>query len=182
VAAGPVLFERLDWRPLAIRPVLPIAAAQPGGGEIRLDQVRGQLARDLLGRLAAADEDPDLGEALDRYELSSFQTQPFRSEQLREALVALLGGGDGVWAAAVRAALLIGESGHERAQLLQRLRALAAGESAASDTHEVVRKALVEALMHGDRAGLVSSLDEALLGIRPRPSGYFAARAAAAAG
>src|SRR5262249_62279729 len=29
VAAGPVLFERLDWRPLAIRPVLPIAAAEP---------------------------------------------------------------------------------------------------------------------------------------------------------
>ena len=26
VAVGPVLFERLDWRPLAIRPMLPIAA------------------------------------------------------------------------------------------------------------------------------------------------------------
>src|SRR5256885_10043989 len=29
VAAGPVLFERLDWRPYGIRPVLPIAAPPP---------------------------------------------------------------------------------------------------------------------------------------------------------
>src|SRR6266540_103315 len=29
VAAGPVLFERLDWRPYGIRPVLPIAACAP---------------------------------------------------------------------------------------------------------------------------------------------------------
>ena len=33
--------------------------------------------------------------------------------------------------------------------------------------------------MHGDRAGLVTTLDEALLGMRPRPTGYFALRAAA---
>ena len=29
IAAGPVLFERLDWRPYGIRPVLPIAATAP---------------------------------------------------------------------------------------------------------------------------------------------------------
>jgi hypothetical protein len=40
-----------------------------------------------------------------------------------------------------------------------------------------VRKALVEALAHGDRAQLIGSLDEALLGVRPRPAGYFAALA-----
>jgi hypothetical protein len=34
---------------------------------------------------------------------------------------------------------------------------------------------LVETLTHGDRAALVESLDEALLGVRPRPAGYFAA-------
>ena len=32
IAAGPVLFERLDWRPYGVRPVLPIAATQPAGG------------------------------------------------------------------------------------------------------------------------------------------------------
>jgi hypothetical protein len=40
-----------------------------------------------------------------------------------------------------------------------------------------VRKALVEALAHGDRAALVDSLDDALIGVRPRPAGYFAALA-----
>jgi septum formation inhibitor-activating ATPase MinD len=34
--------------------------------------------------------------------------------------------------------------------------------------------ALVETLMHGDRAGLVHALDEALLGLRPRPAGVYA--------
>ena len=42
VAAGPVLFERLDWRPYGIRPVLPIAATQPEGEPTRLDRFRGR--------------------------------------------------------------------------------------------------------------------------------------------
>src|SRR5438105_1592482 len=73
VAAGPVLFERLDWRPYGVRAVLPIAATQPVGEPTRLDSFRGALAADLRTRLAGADEDPDLGEALDRWELSLFQ-------------------------------------------------------------------------------------------------------------
>src|SRR5206468_8475617 len=90
VAAGPVLFERLDWRPFGVRPVLPIAATQPAGEPTRLDSFRGALAADLRARLAAADEDPDLGAALDRWELSLFQDGPLRAEQLRESVVALL--------------------------------------------------------------------------------------------
>ena len=96
---------------------------------------------------------------------------------LREALAALLGGIDGLWAAAVRAAILLGESGQERARQLDRLGALARGETAGPAAAEAVRKALVEALAHGDRAQLIGSLDEALLGVRPRPAGYFAALA-----
>ena len=42
IAAGPVLFERLDWRPYGIRPVLPIAATAPPGEGVRLDPVRGR--------------------------------------------------------------------------------------------------------------------------------------------
>jgi hypothetical protein len=182
IAAGPVLFERLDWRPFGIRPVLPIAATQPAGEPIRLDQIRGRLARDLRERLVAADEDPDLGEALDRFELSLFQSEPFRSEQLRESLAALLGGSDGLWAAAVRGAVLLGDSGQERSELLARLRALAGGDEIDAPTADAVRRALVEAIMHGDRPSLVRSLDESLLGVRPRPAGYFATRAAALAG
>ena len=169
VAAGPVLFERLDWRPYAVRPVLPIAAAQPAGEPIRLDAVRAALARDLLERLASADDDPDLGEALDRWELSLFQADPFRSEQLRESLAALLGGGDGLATAALRGAILLGESGRERAALLEELRALAGGEPANGLAADAVRRALVEAVLYEDRAGLVTGLDEALLGLRPRP-------------
>jgi hypothetical protein len=177
VAAGPVLFERLDWRPLAIRPVLPIAAAEPAGEPTRLDAFRARLAADLLARLGRAEEDPELAEALDRWELSLFADEPFRSEQLREALAALLGGPDGLWAAAVRAAVLLGETGQDRADQLNRLRALARGERAGNAAAEAVRKALVETLAHGDRAALVETLDEALVGVRPRPAGYFAALA-----
>jgi hypothetical protein len=184
VAAGPVLFERLDWRPYAVRPVLPIAATQPDGEPIRLDVVRAALARDLLERLASVDDDPDLGEALDRWELSLFQTDPFHSEQLRESLAALLGGGDGLATAALRGAILLGESGRERASLLAELRALAAGETASAVAADAVRRALLETVLHGERAGLVTDLDEALLGLRPRPGrpvggAVVAARAAA---
>jgi hypothetical protein len=175
VAAGPVLFERLDWRPLAIRPVLPIAAAEPGGEPTRLDAFRARLASDLLVRLGRAEEDPELAEALDRWELSLFADEPFRSEQLREALAALLGGADGLWAAAVRAAVLLGETGRDRADQLDRLRALARGEQVGQAAADAVRKAVVETLVHGDREALVSALDDALLRVRPRPAGYFAA-------
>jgi hypothetical protein len=179
VAAGPVLFERLDWRPYGIRPVVPIAGTQPSGDPTRLDAFRGRLAADLVGRLSIADEDLELGEALDRWELALFQAEPFRSESLRESLVALLGGTDGLWAASVRCALLLGESARERADLLAGLNAVAGGEPAGALVVDAIRRALVEALVHGDRPRLVEALDEALLGLRPRPTGYFARLASA---
>jgi hypothetical protein len=172
IAAGPVLFERLDWRPLAIRAVLPIAATEPTGEPTRLDEFRGRLARDLLERTQLADGDPELCEALDRWELSLFQVEPFRSEQLRASLAALLGGSDGLFAACLRVAVLLGETGPERAEILAGLRG---GEPEG----ELVRRALVESLMHGDRQRLLDRLDESLLGLRPRPPSYFAVRAVA---
>jgi hypothetical protein len=174
VAAGPVLFERLDWRPYGIRPVLPIAATQPGGEPTRLDSFRATLAAELLPRLALADDDPELAEALDRWELSLFQDGPFQAEQLRESLAALLGGSDGLWAAAVRAAILLGDTPRARAELQDRL--------SGDPDPDVVRRALVDALLHGDRAQLVVSLDESILGLRPRPTRHVSdthARAAA---
>ncbi len=56
IAAGPVVFERLDFRPLRISPLLPIAATQPRGEATRLDTLRGQLAADLRERLPLADD------------------------------------------------------------------------------------------------------------------------------
>ncbi|MBD0328859.1 MAG: hypothetical protein ICV64_01995 [Thermoleophilia bacterium] len=173
VAAGPVVFERLDDRPYAIRPVVPIAGAQPAGEPTRLDRFRGRLAADLLARLAATDDDPEVGEALDRWELSLFQAEPFRSEQLREALAALLAGHDGLWAGAMRAAVLLGSQEGEREELFASLRALAGGAEADAAAAEALRRALVEALLHDERTELLASLDDALLGVRPAPDGYY---------
>ena len=86
VAAGPVMFETLDGRPFGIQPVLPIAATQPPGEPSRLDAFRTPIAVDVLAALGDADGDPELADALDRWELSLFQSEPFRSEQLRAAL------------------------------------------------------------------------------------------------
>jgi hypothetical protein len=170
IAAGPVLFERLDWRPYGIRSVLPIAATQPDGEPTRLDEFRGRLAAELRSRLLAADEDLLLGEALDRWELSLFQADMFRAEQLRESLAALLGNGDGTWAAALRAAILLGEAPDERERLFARLRA-------DSPPPDLLRRALVEVVMNGDRARLIAELDASLVGLQQRPAGYFTLRA-----
>jgi hypothetical protein len=164
VAAGPVLFERLDWRPFGIRPVLPIAATQPPGEASRLDSFRAELAREVLARLALADADVALAEALDRWELSLFQNEPFRSEQLRGALAGLLGD---TWE--LRAAVLLGEGSEERRAIHAALRALASGEQATERAENAVRRSLVETLRHGDRAALVRSLDDVLLGLRTAP-------------
>jgi hypothetical protein len=171
VAAGPVVFERLDFRPLRISPLLPIAATQPRGEATRLDSLRGRLAADLRERLPLADNDRELGEALDRWELSLFAEEPFRSAQVRDALTALLGAGDGAWAAAIRGAVLLGEKSSERSDLLEQLRADQLGRGA----RDGVRRALVETLLHGNRNELVSTLDETLLGLRPRPALFLAA-------
>jgi hypothetical protein len=170
IAAGPVLFERLDWRPYGIRPVLPIAATAPPGEPVRIDPVTGERARRLRERLTVADEDRELGEALDRWELSLFQADPFASEQLRGALSAVLGAGDGLFAASLRAAALLGQTPRERADLLDRLRLLSVGDAAGA-TAELVRRVLVQVLEEGgDRSELVRALDDSLLGLRPTPA------------
>jgi hypothetical protein len=148
-----VLFERLDWRPFGIRPVLPIAATPPPGEPTRLDPFRAQVAARLIPRLALADADPHLGDALDRWELSLFQDDPFRREQLRHALDAALGEGDGTWAAAMRAAVLLNETDAEQFR---------------TPSPDLVRRTLVAILEHGDRAALLRELDAKLLGSRER--------------
>jgi hypothetical protein len=161
VAAGPVLFERLDGRPFGIRPVLPIAATQPPGEPIRLDALRAELAAEVLARLCLADGDAALAEALDRWELALFQNEPFRSEQLRAALRALLGA-----TAPLRAAVLLEPPARVRTGLHEELVALADGGDATRDAADAVRRALVEVLRDGDRHALASRLDDELLGLR----------------
>jgi hypothetical protein len=155
VAAGPVLFERLDWRPYGIRPVLPIAATAPPGEPTRLDPFRASVAQKLRPQLALADDDSSLGDALDRWELALFQDDPFRREQLRHALDSALGEGDGAWAAAMRAAALLGGTPQERAKL---------ADGARTPSSDLVRRLLVAVLLHGDRRALLRELDARLLG------------------
>jgi hypothetical protein len=157
LAAGPVLFERLDWRPYGIRPVLPIAATAPPGEPTRLDPFRASVAEKLRPQLALADDDASLGDALDRWELSLFQDDPFRGQQLKHALDAALGDGEGLWAAGMRAGALLGETAEERADLVERFRA---------PTSDLVRRLLVAVLLHGARGALLRELDGALLGLR----------------
>jgi hypothetical protein len=177
VAAGPVVFEQLDLHPLEARPMLGIAATEPGGEPTRLDPWRGALAADLLARLAASEREPGVGDALELWELALFEAEPLRSERLREALVALLGGLDGPWAAAMRAAMLLGETSPDRAALIEGLRALARGEEAGDDAVDTLRRTIVETVLHDEPERLIADLDEALLGLRARPPGYYGTRA-----
>ena len=169
IAAGPVIFERLDWRPYGVRPVPPLAAQMPTGEPTRLDPFRARLAARVLERLAEARNDSDLLEALDRWELALFHEGPLRADELREALEALLGCDEGTWAAAMRAAVLLGETARERTDLRTALRALLDGDGPGARAEEAVRRSLVETLLHGSRMGLIAALDEVLLGVRPRP-------------
>ena len=163
IAAGPVVFERLDFRPLRISPLLPIAATQPRGEAIRLDALRGRLAADLRERLPLADDDRELGEALDRWELSLFADEPFRSGAgARRAHRAprrrrrRLGGGD------ARPRCCSARRPPTASRCSSELRA---ERRRAAPRATPLRRALVEMLLHGNRADLVETLDETLLGL-----------------
>jgi hypothetical protein len=114
-----------------------------------------------LSRLSLADGDEALAEALDRWELALFQHEPFRSEQLRAALRALLGA-----TAPLRGAVLLEPPARVRAGLHEELVALADGGEATPDAADAVRRALVAVLRDGDRSALSARLDDELLGIR----------------
>jgi hypothetical protein len=180
IAAGPVLFERLDWKPYGVRPVPPLAAQVPPGEATRLDPFRARLAAELQTRLAGAPAEPDLLEALERWELALFHEGPLRADELREALEVVLGCEEGPWAAAMRAAVLLGETARERAELVTAFRALLDGDGPGALAEDAVRRALVETLLHDSREELVRTLDESLLGLRPRPQLTATARVAAA--
>jgi len=122
-----------------------------------LDPFRASVAEKLRPAIGLADDDAKLGDALDRWELSLFQSDPFRSEQLRHALDAALGNGEGLYAAGMRAAALLGETAEERASLVEAFR---------MPTSALVRRLLVAVLLHGDRRSLLRELDGALLGLR----------------
>jgi hypothetical protein len=154
------VFERLDWRPFGIRSLLPIAATQPPGEASRLDSFRADLTRELLERLSLADGDAGLAEALDRWEISLFQDEPVRSEQLRAALLALLGD-----TYELRAAVLVGREADERRRVHESLRAWGGrSDVGGAAVGDVLRRGIVAVLRHGERERLLRELDGVLLG------------------
>jgi hypothetical protein len=171
LAAGPVLFETLDGRPFGIRPVLPIAATQPPGEPSRLDGFRAPIAVEVLATLADADGDPALAEALDRWELSLFQNEPFRSEQLRAAGEALLGE---TWP--LRSAVVLGDDDATRERIHAELVALAEDGEAGTAATDAIRRVVVATLRSGDRHDLQRHLDRQLLGLEPREPLPFTVR------
>jgi hypothetical protein len=170
VAAGPVMFETLDGRPFGIQPVLPIAATQPPGESSRLDAFRAPIAVDVLAALGDADGDPELADALDRWELSLFQSEPFRSEQIRAALTSLLGE---TWP--MRCCVLLAEDARSREDLYGELTALAAGDAATAATVDAARRAVVAVVCSRDRDRLAHDLDRELLGLGRRPAPHAVA-------
>jgi hypothetical protein len=177
IAAGPVLFERLDWRPYDVRPVPPLAAQAPVDEPTRLDPFRGRLCAQLIARFESGAVDGDVLEAVERYEIALLNRGSLRADELREALVTLLGGDDGSWAAAMRAAVLVGETPRRREELAAVLRRLVDGDGAGAGAEDAVRRALVEVLMARSRDELIAGLDASLLGLRPHPQLTAAARA-----
>ena len=126
------------------RPSLP-------GEPTRLDEFRGRLAATCSRASPRADDDPELGEALDRWELSLFQPSRSASEQLRESLGRAarrrrraLGGG------AARRRCCSARPARARRAARPAARPASGGHASGAPT---VRRALVEVLMHGDRPG-----------------------------
>ena len=157
------MFETLDGRPFGIQPVLPIAATQPPGESSRLDTFRAPIAVDVLAALGDADGDPELADALDRWELSLFQSEPFRSEQLRVALASLLGE---TWP--MRCCVLLAEDAGSREELYGELTAFHGGDAANPATTDAVRRAVVAVLRSHERERLAHDLDRELLGLDRR--------------
>ena len=162
VAAGPVLFERLDWRPFGIRPVLPIAATQPPGEPTRLDSFRAELTKELL--VAARRSQTPTRRSPRRSTAGSSRSS--RTSRSARSSSAARSSGCSARRGSCGRRCCSGEASEERRAIHASLRSLAAGRGRSARAEDAVRRSLVETLRHGDRAGLVRSLDETLLGLR----------------
>ena len=173
-------------RPRPLRAARLAAVRHPAGAADRRHRAAGRAdaarrvprpARRRPARAARrrATRDAGLGEALDRWELSLFAAEPYRSEQLRESLAALLGGGDGLWAAAARLSVLVGDDAADRGELFARLRGLTSGGHASTTgrRHDPPRAGRGADGRRPAR-GSLERLDDSLLGLKPRPRSYFA--------
>lgn len=186
VAAGPCVFERLEWSPRAARLLPPFAASVPRVNGARLDRTAASLARALAERVGQLEEGgwSAPAAALARYAVATGErSAAARISALLAAIEPLLGADSaGSWAVAMRAAALAGGTASERERIADGLRRATAlsrpgtfvEDGAASDlaalVDDVVRATLVAALTDASNAAnLAEMLDGVLLGSRPRP-------------
>jgi hypothetical protein len=183
ITVGPVLFERVDWLPRAVR-ALPASVTQTLPGDpTRLDPQRLYLVRALADRMAEAEvHGGPVAVALGRWAAASgAAVSAERAAGLAASVEPLLGAdGAGHHAVAMRAAALVGANAADREDIAIAMRTalgLARPDAPLTDTEalavtvgDVARSVLAAALDHGaDASQLGAMLDAVLLGSRPRP-------------
>ena len=183
ITVGPVLFERVDWAPRAVR-ALPASVTQMLAGEaVRLDPQRLYMVRALVDRMADAEvHGGPIAVALGRWaSASGAAVAAERAAGMAASVEPLLGAdGAGHHAVAMRAAALVGENAADREDIAIAMQAalrLARPDAPLTDTErlaivvgDVARSVLAAALDHGaDASKLGATLDAVLLGSRPRP-------------
>ena len=162
----PSSSERLDFPPLRRRAHAGDGGPVPPGQATRLDVFRAPLVIELQTRLALAPD--DLLEALDRWgarALSCRRTPLGRTaRRSKRSSAATRGRGRRRCGRRCSSAR---PRGSGRTSIA--LRALLDRDGPGARAEDAVRQALVETLLEGSREELVAVLDEALLGLRPRP-------------
>jgi hypothetical protein len=183
IAAGPCVFERIDWSPRAVRTIAASVTQALPGEPARIDPQRLPLVRAMVDRIADAEvRGGALAIALARWAAASGAPVPAeRATGLVAAIEPLLGADNGgAYAVAMRAAALVGAGSTEREEIVRAVRdagrlarpdaPLGDVERIAERVGDVARSVLVAALdQGGDAIRLAETLDAVLLGTRPRP-------------
>jgi hypothetical protein len=183
IAAGPCLFERVDWSPRAVTALPASVTIAPVSAATAIEPQRVSLVRALVERLADAEvRGGAVAVAIARWmQARSAIVAAERAAGMVDALEPLLGSDHaGGYAVAMRAAGLVGASASERERVAVALRQaqrlvrpdapLCDVERVADSVDEAVRCVLCAALDQQDDAlTLAEMLDSVLLGARPRP-------------
>ena len=168
IAAGPVVFERLDFRPLRVSPLLPIAATQPRGEATRLDKVRARAGR--RAARAAARSPTRIVSSARRSTAGSCRSSR-RSRFARRRCASRSPACSAATAARGRRRCARPCCSTEKGVERDRAARPARGRSDSVATHAMrcagrsSRRSCT-----GTASTLVAALDETLLGLRPRPA------------
>lgn len=179
ICAGPVVWERLDFRALAPRPVLAVAARRCGSLPSKIDAT---IAKSLPGALRRLSTDPDgpASQALERYQYAATSQGLSALRAIFDALIDIYADDREVMAAGLRIAVVVGASLPERQQFAAAMRhasvLIRAAQPADADVSETTRllaaalRATIASALVGDLPlnQLQSYADSILLGERER--------------